>query len=107
MREKEKMLREDGIGANPKGKVTDPAMEKDPKTEGEAFQVAFYHLVWKLIFLGVCPHSTITTPDHEQLKAGVMRICLCVLRRQHTSDILDAASQSVCSAYYAPFKNNR
>lgn len=50
MREKEKMLVEDGIGANPQGEVTDPAMEKDPKTEREAFQVAFYHLVWKLIF---------------------------------------------------------
>lgn len=44
------MLGEDGTETNLKGEVTDPDMEKEPKLEGGAFQVAFYHLVWELIF---------------------------------------------------------
>lgn len=49
MREKKRMLGEDALRQIPK-EVTDIGLGKEPKTEGEAFQVAFYHLRWELIF---------------------------------------------------------
>jgi len=33
------MLGEDGVEADPRGKETDPDLEKEPKLEGEAFHL--------------------------------------------------------------------
>lgn len=38
------MLGQGGVEADPRGKETGPGLEKEPKVEGEAFQVALSHL---------------------------------------------------------------
>ena len=59
--EKRKVLGEDGVEADPRGKETDPDLEKEPKLEGEAF-----HLGLEWIF-----YTSVSTLDCKLLKAGI------------------------------------
>lgn len=80
-RREEKHAGKDGIEADPKGKVKDPAWKGTKGGKRGISSVILLHWIG-INFLGVCLHPTMSSS-----KQRLYVIYLCVFRRKYISDI--------------------